>query len=171
MTPQFDPAPIRALYELPSLKAGTFSTDKIIDGIIAVPSMEASTGWAREIKLNSRPMDLETWHRGSDATVIHGDNIIANKLIVTGKRIVNNYKQDFDEGVWTIELPGVPREEIEVFTVPSEAGATLYVEPKDKQRLSRFLDKGEKVKTVKLDLGVLTITIDRPYKRESIEIG
>lgn len=77
------------------------------------------------------------------------------------------YKTDFDENVWTIEVPGVPKEDIQVFQVRN----TVYVEVKDKPRIAKYLEEDEKVDSTKLDLGTLTIVIDRPHKKVPIEIG
>lgn len=75
-------------------------------------------------------------------------------------------KVDFDQTVWTIEVPGIPREDIEVFTVKD----TLYAQFKDGTRLHKNLMDEEKILSVTLELGILTIVIDRPHKKVPIEV-
>lgn len=75
---------------------------------------------------------------------------------------------DFDQAIWRIYVPGVPKKAIQLFTV----GDLVYVDftdSKDKRKIFKLAD-GESVASSKLDLGVLTVVIDRPVKRESIEI-
>ncbi|RZK44832.1 MAG: hypothetical protein EOO61_02355 [Hymenobacter sp.] len=123
---------------------------------------------------------FESWTPGSNTTAITGGQISANtvridkiipsrisddKIRIDGMK--ETYKTDFDENVWTIEVPGVPKEDIQVFQVRN----TVYVEVKDKPRIAKYLEEDEKVDSTKLDLGVLTIVIDRPHKKVPIEIG
>ena len=79
----------------------------------------------------------------------------------------NDFKRDFDQNTWTIELPGIERERIEVFKVKN----AVYVRVDEKEIGKQYLDEGETIKSTKLDLGILTVIIDRPNKRETIEIG
>jgi len=89
----------------------------------------------------------------------------------------SKYKQDTNQDhekiTWTIEVPGVPLEDIEVYTVdPTDESASarrLFVKVRDTE-LDRFLNAGEKIATTTLELGVLTIVIDRPFKRQVIEV-
>jgi HSP20 family molecular chaperone IbpA len=106
---------------------------------------------------------------------IQSGSITADSIVVGSfsddKIKVNNMKQDynedFDEATWTIEVPGVPKEDIEVFQVQN----VVYVKVKDRGRISKTLLTDEKITGSKLDLGVLTITIDRPHKKVAIEVS
>lgn len=114
---------------------------------------------------------VECWKPGPRVTRVEGGSI-SGDFIQTGKINVgykNSYEVDFDESVWTIEVPGIAKDRIEVFQVSD----VVYVRiDKDKtKQITRFLDKEEVIKSTKLDLGILTIVIDRPNKRQDIEIG
>lgn len=114
---------------------------------------------------------VECWPPEPKVTRIEGGSIVGN-TISTGKIQViykNNYERDFNENIWTIELPGISKDRIEVFQVEHY----VYVQiDKDKtKRLTKVLEANETVKSTKLDLGILTIVIDRPNKRQDIEIG
>lgn len=87
--------------------------------------------------------------------------------VVTQNSYIDSLDVDFDEAVWRIYMPGVPKEDIQVFTVKDK----VYVDVTNGAPRKTFkLAEGESVKSTKLELGVLTITIDRPDKRESIEV-
>jgi HSP20 family molecular chaperone IbpA len=73
------------------------------------------------------------------------------------------YKRDFDQNIWTIEVPGIEQDKIEVFQVKN----VVYVRFNGEEHL-QHLALDEKVETVRLELGILTIVIDRPDKRQDI---
>jgi HSP20 family molecular chaperone IbpA len=113
-------------------------------------------------------------------TTIAADKItINNGALATRANSMSysKYKQDSNQDhekiTWTIEVPGVPLEDIEVYTVdPTDESATarrLFVKVRDTE-LDRFLNAGEKIASTTLELGVLTIVIDRPFKRQVIEV-
>lgn len=74
---------------------------------------------------------------------------------------------DYDQAVLKIEVPGKEQAEINVFTV----GQVLHIESKPKLDMKLVLAEGEMPQAPTLHLGVLTIVIDRPNKRQDIEFA
>lgn len=89
---------------------------------------------------------------------------------------VGSYKDklvvDYDEAQWVLEVPGFDKSDIEVFTVANKLTVKTVANEYSKSTFSKSIEllEDEKVTGTKLELGVLTITIDRPNKRQSITI-
>lgn len=104
---------------------------------------------------------LDAWRQKDVLSTASG-----SKTLVTGS-YQDSLDVDFDSAVWRIYMPGVPKEDVQVFTVKDQ----VHVDVSNGAPRKTFqLAEGESVKSTKLELGVLTITIDRPDKRQSIEI-
>lgn len=135
-------------------EAGTsISGSKITDGVITQNQIAAATISAGRLSVNN-----------------------ALSTSSTNVKIYNNFSQglevDFDEAVWTIQVPGITKDKIEVFTVKDRVYVEITGKVTDqKQRLEFVLAEDEKVTATKLDLGILSVTIDRPAKRQAIEIA
>lgn len=113
---------------------------------------------------------LTTGNTDKMLSTANGSTYFGNITGVGGR--VQRVEVDFDEAVWSIEVPGIEKDRIDVFTVADK----IYVDIKTggtvtNERKMFQLDEGETVKSTKLELGVLKITIDRPAKRQAIEIS
>ena len=83
-----------------------------------------------------------------------------------------NYNRDYDEDTVTVEVPGVPKDEIEVFIQNN----FLYIKVREESPITYSLEDsmngGElTVRSVKLDLGILTVVLDKSEKRKLLEIN
>jgi len=144
--------------------------------------------------------NLSDWMTGNDHTTIRGGTLISDGAITSAQIAANTIssgktqmtdfsfstargdvtvsqsfgqglKVDFDEAVWTINVPGVLKEEIKVFTVKDRVYVDIEKAGVRQNRFQFLLAEDEKVTATKLDLGILSVTIDRPAKRQEIEVG
>lgn len=78
-----------------------------------------------------------------------------------------SFNVEHDQAILKVEVPGKEQAEIEVYTV----GQILHIESKPNVKLKVALAEGEVPQAPTLHLGVLTLVIDRPNKRQNIEFA
>jgi hypothetical protein len=114
---------------------------------------------------------LTTGNTDKMLSTANGSTYFGNITGVGGR--VQRVEVDFDEAVWSIEVPGIEKDKIDVFTVADKIYVDIQTSEKavTKERKVFQLAEDETVTGTKLELGVLKITIDRPAKRQVIEIA
>jgi HSP20 family molecular chaperone IbpA len=147
--------PCREIIDGCEIAGGSISAAKLAVGAITAEKLQIG-----EIRVAGKTT-LSEWRSGVTSTQFSKDYVQGN--------YADSVDIDFDEAVWRIYVPGVPKEDIKLFTVDN----LVYVDFKDdlaKRKIFK-LDEDENVKSSKLELGVLTVVIDRPNKRQFLEIG
>ena len=149
-----------------------------VDDIYKAMETVRSTGSPKTIATKSgivydtiQPASIESIRDSYGLPKIGASNVASTEFgnkIYAPSSYSDSLDVDFDEAVWRIYMPGVSKEDVQVFTVSD----IVHVDVSNGLPRKTFkLADGETVKSTKLDLGVLTITIDRPNKRQSIKVS